>query len=60
MAVTAKYSKPLQVVETPEMRGRIIAIAEAEKISQAEVCRDILAAGIAAREELSRERLERL
>lgn len=54
MAVEAKYTQPLQVVETPEMRDRIVAIAEAEKISQAQVIREILAAGIEAREELSR------
>jgi hypothetical protein len=57
MAVTAKYEAPLQVVETAEMRGRIVAISDAEKISQAQVIREILADGIAAREELSRERL---
>ena len=50
MAVKAKYEAPLQVVETREMRDRIVAIAEREEISQAQVIRDILAAGIEARE----------
>lgn len=56
MAVTAKYSKPLQVVETPEMRERILAIADAEKISQAQVCRELHELAIDDRERLSRER----
>lgn len=55
MALKAKYEAPLQVVATKEMRDRIIAIAEAEEISQAQVIRDILAAGIDAREEFSRQ-----
>lgn len=59
MAVRAKYTdKPLQVPETAEMRARITAIADAENISQAQVIRDILAAGIEQREELSRVRME--
>jgi len=58
MAVEAKYSgKPLQVVETPEMRQRILDIADAEKISQAQVVRDMNEHGIEWREELSRQRL---
>lgn len=58
MAVEAKYvGKPLQVVETAEMRQRIIDIAEAEKISQAQVVRDMNEHGIEWREELSRQRL---
>jgi hypothetical protein len=56
MAVEAKYTQPLQVVETAEMRGRIIDIAEREKISQAQVIREILADGIEAREALSEQR----
>lgn len=56
MAVEAKYTAPLQVVETRETRDRIIAIADAEKISQAQVIRDIIAAGIAERERISQER----
>lgn len=56
MAVTAKYEKPLQVVETSEMRARIIAIADAEKISQAQVCRELFALAIDERERQSAER----
>lgn len=50
MAVEAKYTQPLQVVETPEMRDRIKAVADAEHISQAQVIREILAHGIEWRE----------
>lgn len=46
----SQYEGPLQVVETPAMRDRIRAIAAREKISQAQVVRDILRAGIDARE----------
>lgn len=60
MAVKAHYTAPLQVVETPEMRDRVKAIADAENISQAEVIRDILAHGISWREQVNRERLEEL
>jgi hypothetical protein len=56
MAVKAKYEVPLQVVETKEMRDRIIAIADAEEISQAQVIRDILAHGIEWREREAQER----
>lgn len=60
MAVEAKFTAPLQVVETPETRDRITAIAEAEKISQAQVIRDIIAHGIEWRERETRERLGQL
>lgn len=50
MAVEAKYTQPLQVVETPQMRERITVIADREKISQAQVIREILARGIDERE----------
>lgn len=56
MAIVAKYAKPLQVVETPEMRERITKIADDEKISQAQVCRELHAYGIDERERVSRER----
>lgn len=59
MALKAKYEAPLQVVETKEMRDRIIAIADAEDISQAQVIRDILAHGIEWREQAARERASR-
>lgn len=57
MAVEAKYTAPLQVVETQEMRDRVKAIAEAERISQAEVLRDMNRHAIEWREQLSRERV---
>lgn len=50
MAIEAHYTHPLQVVETEAMRNRIKAISDREKISQAQVIRDILAAGIDDRE----------
>lgn len=53
MAVQARYTAPIQVVETPETRDRIVVIAEREGISQAQVIREIIAAGLAAREEAS-------
>jgi hypothetical protein len=56
MAIKKKYVKPLQVVETQEMRDRIAAIAEREEISQAQVCRELHAAAIDAREKLSLKR----
>ena len=57
MAIEAKYKAPLQVVETEEMRDRIKRIADAERISQAQVIRDILADGISTREARSRDKL---
>jgi hypothetical protein len=59
LAVEAKYPAPLQVVETPEMRDRIKAIADAERISQAQVAREMHEHSIDWREELSRERTGR-
>lgn len=56
MAIEAKYTQPLQVVETPEMRERIKVIADREKISQAQVARELHEAAIADRERLSLER----
>lgn len=53
MAVTAKYTAPIQVVETEEMRSRIKAVSDREGVSQAQVIREILAAGIEARERQS-------
>jgi hypothetical protein len=57
MAVTAKYAPPLQVPETPAMRDRIKAVADAEEISQAEVCRQLFAMAIDERERISQERV---
>ena len=42
MAVEAKYTQPLQVVETEQMRNRVKAAADEEKISQAQVIREVL------------------
>ncbi len=56
MAVEAKYTQPLQVVETPLMRERITAIADREKISQAQVIRELIAAAIDEREVQSVEK----
>lgn len=53
MAISAKYTKPLQVVETAETRDRIKAIADREQISQAQVIRELIAAGLKQREEFS-------
>ena len=58
MAVEAKYTAPLQVVETPAMRDRIKAISDAEGISQAQVARELHEHGIEWREALSRERTQ--
>lgn len=57
MAVTAKYTAPIQVVETPEVRARIKLISDTEGVSQAEVIRDIIEHALPWREEVSRERL---
>jgi hypothetical protein len=42
MAVTAQFTQPLQVVETPAKRDRIRVIADREGISQAAVVRDLI------------------
>jgi predicted DNA-binding protein len=52
MAVKKKFTQPLQVVETEETRDRITAIAEAEEISQAQVIRELIHAGLEDREAL--------
>ena len=43
--------QPLQVNVTPEMSDRIAKIAESESVSRASVIRDIIEAGIEAREQ---------
>jgi predicted DNA-binding protein len=53
VAIEARYTHPIQVVETEETRDRIKAIADREKISQAQVIRELVAAGLADREALS-------
>lgn len=46
-------AQPLQVVCTPDMRDRIVRIAEREEVSQASVVRDIIEKGLPARERKS-------
>lgn len=52
-------SQPLQVVAPPDLRERIVDIAKAEQISQAQVVRDILSEGISKRESKSQRRRAR-
>lgn len=54
MAVTAKYTQPLQVVETPETRARIIAIADKRGVSQAQVIRELIAYGLPRAEQIAK------
>jgi hypothetical protein len=49
MAVTKKYTEPLQAVLTFEQREQIREIAEREKISQARVVRDCIDMALDAR-----------
>lgn len=56
VAIEAKYTAPMQVVETESMRDRVKAIAEREKVSQAQVFRDMHEHAIEWREQLSQER----
>ena len=53
MAIEAKYKQPLQVVATEQMHERIKTIADREKISRAQVIREILEAGLPDREAVS-------
>lgn len=49
----ATTEHPLQVSETPDIRDRIRAIAVREGISQAQVVRDLIRAGLEDRERQS-------
>lgn len=51
MAVTAKYTQPLQVVETQEKRDRVVALSDKLGVSQAQVIRDALDIGLPVLEE---------
>lgn len=44
--IEKKYTQPLQVVATPEMRDRVKAIADRRRISQAAVIREALEVGL--------------
>jgi hypothetical protein len=50
MALTARFTTPLQVVAEPELKRRVQVIADREGLSLAQVYRDILWSGIAKRE----------
>lgn len=56
MAVTAKYTAPIQVVETAEKRDRIRVIADREGLSQAQVVRDLIDMSLVKREKQSEAR----
>lgn len=53
MALTARFTTPLQVVAEQELKDRFKKIADAEGVSLASVYRDVLWSGIARREEQS-------
>lgn len=53
MAVKAKYTNPISVVETPEVRARIARIADREDLSQAEVIRQMIQMALDERERRS-------
>jgi hypothetical protein len=57
MALTARFTTPLQVVAEPELKERIQAIADREGISLAQVYRDLLWSGITKREAQSLQRV---
>jgi hypothetical protein len=59
VAVTGKYTDPLQVSETPEVRARINAIADRDGVSQAQVIRDIIGYGLRWRENKSAQKKEK-
>lgn len=46
MARQAKYTRTLPVYVTPEVRGRLDAIAEKHSVSLAEVVRDLIDVGL--------------
>ena len=59
MAPKARYTHPISVVETPQMRSRVIAIAQTEGISQTQVFRDLHEMAIDQREAQSAQLMER-
>lgn len=54
MALKAKYTQPLQVVATPEMRAEIVQISEEQEVSQAQVIRELIQLGLEARRGVGR------
>lgn len=57
MAVTARFTQPLQIVAEQSLKDRCKRIADQEGISLAQVYRDILWSGIATREAQSAARM---
>lgn len=53
MAVVARFTKPIQVVTTPEQAKRCKVIADREGVSLASVYRDLIARSLPEREQLS-------
>jgi len=52
MARVARFTHAIPVYETPEMRERILRLADAGEVSQAEVVRYAIRNGITAAEDL--------
>lgn len=46
MAVKAKYTQPIQVVETQETRDVLKAISDRDEVSMAQVIRDCIDLGL--------------
>lgn len=53
MALTRRFTSPVQVVETSEMKARLSAIADREGVSFASVVRDCIRLAIDERERQS-------
>lgn len=52
MVRKAKYTQALPVYVTPEVRARILKIADDEERSQAEVVRELIGRGLDVRDEV--------
>lgn len=46
MAVKAKYTDPIQVPATPEMKRELVELAELDEVSMAHVIRECIALGL--------------
>lgn len=53
----ARLTKPIQVLVEPQLRNRIVKVADLEGLSMAQVIRDIIWSGIATREALCAQRV---